>query len=255
MEYQIEQDPLISVVLPVRNNQDFLQESLESLIAQNYKNIEIIAIDDFSTDNSLQILNTCKSKDNRIKIYQNVKKYGLATTLNRAIKRSKGKFIVFMDPLDTVTANKIFKQFEFLKKNPKVTAVGTQCIYLNSEGKRIGKSSFPENNEQILKSPLHGIAVLMEGVMINRYKIPKDLLYFPTKRHLLLYTDLALRLMQYGELANIGEYLLFHRKKNNIKSLGKHFLSLSKLWFSSKLQTGISLPFRSLLSNLRPTAQ
>ncbi|HEX8965577.1 MAG TPA: glycosyltransferase family A protein [Patescibacteria group bacterium] len=228
--------PLISVIFPVSNAASFLPTSLESLLTQNYKNIEIIAIDDNSTDISFAILKSYKKNDKRVKISRNVKKYGLAITLNRAIRRAKGKFLVFMDARDMVTKNKFQKQIQYLLKNQKTVAVGTQCIYLNDENKRIGKSNYPSLHEHISQSPLHGVSMLFEGVMINRYKIPKDLLYFPATKHFFLYSDMAVKLIQFGEITNLSEYLHFHRKHSStpLSTTTKQAFSLMKLWLSSK---------------------
>lgn len=249
MEYSIEPNSLISVLLPVRDCERFLSSCLDSLLSQNYGNIEIIAIDDFSRDASLIILKQYKKLDNRIKVYKNVKKYGLGISLNRAIRRAKGKFIVFMDPRDMVTKNKFQKQLDFLINNPKVVAVGTQCFYINDTHKRIGKSNFPLSHNHPTQPPLHGISVLFEGIMVNRYRIPKDLLYFPTFKHLFLYSDMAMKLMQYGELANIPEFLHFHRRHNfRIQSTTKHIFSLLKLWLNSRLEYDTKPTLHALFS-------
>jgi len=239
-------DPLISVILPIRNNEQFLADCLESLLGQNYNNIEIIAIDDASNDNSPNILKEFRGKDKRIKIFRNIKKYGHAISLNRAIKKSKGKFISFMNPSDIVRANKFVKQITFLKQNPKVVAVGTQCIFIQPNGKQKGKSSYPAQSKD-------GISVLMESVIINRLAIPKDLLYFPAKKHLFLHSDMAVKLMAYGQLANLAEFLHLHRRRDKIASFEKQIFSLAKLWINSRFQHGISLPLRSLFANIKPT--
>jgi len=247
------QNELISVILPVGNSQKTLPACLESLISQNYHPIEIIAIDDNSNDSSWKILNKYKKMDKSLKIYKNIKKYGLSVTLNRALKRVKGKFVVFMDQKDTITKNKLTKQFDFLAKNEKVVAVGTQCIYVNNENKRIGKSSFPALHQYISENPIHGVSVLFEGIMINKYRIPMDLLYFPNKREFFLYSDMALKLMQYGELANLDEYLQFHQKSRYYSSFGsvfKHLISLIKLWTFSKTQYEESPSLRTLFSSV-----
>ncbi|MDE2025356.1 MAG: glycosyltransferase family 2 protein, partial [Patescibacteria group bacterium] len=77
--------PLISVILPIRNADRFLASCIDSLLCQNYENIEIIATDDASIDGSLGILNAFKKEDKRLKVFKNVKKYGLAITLNRCL--------------------------------------------------------------------------------------------------------------------------------------------------------------------------
>lgn len=249
MDYSIEPNPLISIVLPVRDCEQFLSSSLNSLLEQNYQNIEIIAINDFSRDNSGRILNAYRAKDKRIKVFHNVKYYGLGVTLNRAIRRAKGKFIVFMDARDSVTKNKLQKQLDFLLKNPKVVAVGTQCHFINEQNKRIGKSDFPALHEDISQKPIHGISVLFEGIMINKYRIPKDLLYFPTHKHFFLYSDMTMKLMQYGEIANLPELLHYHRKHDNsLTSTTKHLTSLAKLWIKSKLNYEETPSLRSFFS-------
>ncbi len=252
MKQSVHTAPLISVILPIRNADRFLATSLDSLLSQNYQNIEIIAIDDASIDGSLGILNAFKREDKRLKVYKNVKKYDLAITLNRCLKKAKGKFIVFMDPKDEVTKNKFQKQLDFLLKNPKVVAVGTQCIYLNDNDKRIGKSNYPALHEHISQKPIHGVSVLFEGIMITKYRIPKDLLYFPPNKHLFLYSDLALKLLQYGELANLPEYLHFHRTHTYYASLEKnmkHLWSLSKLWIKSKFDYQTNPSIRTFFSS------
>src|SRR3989344_4392867 len=92
--------PLVSIVLPVQNCESFLPACLESLLKQSYENIEIIAIDDKSRDNSLKILKYYKKQDNRIKVFSNVKKYGFPVCFNRAFKKANGQFIAFMGAQD-----------------------------------------------------------------------------------------------------------------------------------------------------------
>lgn len=241
--------------MPVHNAAQFLPSSLESLRNQNYLNIEIIAIDDFSNDDSYKLLKAAKKQDHRLKVYRNVKKYDLAITLNRALKRAKGKYVAFMDARDTITRNKLQKQLDFLLANEKVVAVGTQCIFISEDDKRIGKSNFPALNEHISQKPLHGVTVLFEGIMVNRYRVPKDLLHFPTQREMFLYSDMAFKLMQYGELANLPEYLQFHRKhESGLGSTTKHLYSLAKLWINSRVQYDTKPSLRSFFSTAIKTS-
>src|SRR5260221_2038188 len=204
--------PLISICLPVYNNAYFLPESLDSLLTQNYISIEIIAIDDFSKDDSLKVLRAFAQLDKRVKVYKNVKQYGRAITLNRCLKRARGQFIAFMDAEDILYKDRFKKQLGFLQNNPKVAAVGTQCTYVTENGKRLGKSNFPQESEHIYNKPLHGISMQFETVMINKYQLPKDLLYFNTKTDSWLYSDLFVKMLPYGNLTNLSETLQYHRK-------------------------------------------
>ena len=246
--------PLISVVLPVYNNAFFLPETIDSILTQSYEHIEIIAIDDFSRDDSFRILKSFRQIDKRLKVYKNVKHYGEAMTLNRAIKRAKGQFIAFMDPEDILYKERLKKQLNFLINNPKLVAVGTQCTFLNEAGKRLSKSSFPEDAQHIYNKPLHGISMQFETVMINKYQLPKDLLYFNTKDETLLYSDIFIKMLAYGELTNLPDTLQYHRKHTeSYPSLLKELPSLLKVWTRYIAEQEYKLSVKSLYSTFLKT--
>lgn len=97
----MENAPLISVIIPVYNVEKYLRECLESVINQSYKNLEIIIINDGSTDNSLSICNEYKEKDNRIRVISQENR-GLATTRNVGIENSRADYIMFVDSDDYI---------------------------------------------------------------------------------------------------------------------------------------------------------
>lgn len=231
---KIQQDtiPLISVIIPVFNAGAHLSESLNSLLSQSYPNIEIIAIDDFSKDDSWKILRIYKSIDKRVRIWRNVKHYGKGITLNRALRKIKGQFVVFMDAEDRCYKDKLYKQLRFLQKHEKVVAVGTQCTFVDDDNKRLGASSFPGENDAIYHRPLHSVSIQFETLMINRFRLPKDLLKFSTQTTNFLYTDVLIKLMAYGQLINLPLTLQYHRKHTHKKAI-----ELSQL--PSLIQLGI----------------
>lgn len=92
---------LISIIVPVYNVENYLERCLQSLINQTYKNIEIVCVNDGSTDNSLNILNDFQKKDSRIKIISQ-ENQGLSEARNVGIKNSSGKYIGFVDSDDWV---------------------------------------------------------------------------------------------------------------------------------------------------------
>ena len=95
-------NPEISVITPVYNTEKYLKECLDSVISQTFKNIEIICIDDGSTDNSLNILKEYAKKDSRIKIIQQ-KNLGVVLARNNAINKAKGKYIYLLDSDDIIS--------------------------------------------------------------------------------------------------------------------------------------------------------
>jgi len=248
--------PLISILLPVHNSSETLRECVLSLLNQTYKNIEIIAIDDKSSDKSRSILNALKKNDNRLRVYKNVKRYGLAVTLNRLVKKSKGTFLAFMDTDDFSSPNRLKKQLKFLLNNTDVVAVGSQCTFIDEKNKKIGRSDFPTDHILIYENPLHGISMQFETVLINKSLLPKDILRFHTGSNPFIYSDMVMKLITYGKLANLEDFLHFHRNdpKIYLSDVKRNIISLIKLWIKSRAFYDYTPPLRSFFSPIIKTA-
>ena len=95
-------EPLVSVIMPVYNAEEFLDKSVSSVINQTYKNLEILLIDDCSTDNSYNILKEYANKDNRIKVFHNEQNKHVSATRNVGIKNATGKYLYFIDSDDFI---------------------------------------------------------------------------------------------------------------------------------------------------------
>lgn len=118
-----ELQPLVSVILPVFNTEKYVTESVESVLNQTYKNIEIICINDGSTDNSLEILKTFGEKITLINLEKNG---GISVARNAGIEVAKGDYIAFMDADDVWTSEKIEHQINEFMKNEKLQISFTQ---------------------------------------------------------------------------------------------------------------------------------
>ena len=100
--------PLISILLPVKNTDKYLEECLDSIVAQSISDWELIAVNDHSTDSSLAILNTYAQKDQRIKVFNNTGK-GIIAALRLAYQNSTGTYITRMDSDDKMAVEKLEK--------------------------------------------------------------------------------------------------------------------------------------------------
>lgn len=231
-----QKEPLISIILPVCNAGAIVSSSLKSLLSQTHKNIEVIAIDDHSKDSSYEVLKKFQKKDKRIRLYRNKKRYGLAVSLNRAVKKAHGDFVAFMGSDGASTAKRIQEQLEYLLAHSKVAAVGTQCFFLNEKNKKVGTSTFPEENEEIKQTLLPCYSIQPETVMINRSILPKDILYFKKNAYPFIYSDVFMKFLSYAQLANLPKPLYYYRKSTTIISKAqsvKSLFYLSKLWLKS----------------------
>ncbi len=106
---------LVSVIMSAYNSQNTIEKSINSLLVQTYKNIEILIIDDGSNDKTLKSIMKFQNKPN-IKIFENKKNIGLTKSLNKLIKISNGKYIARQDSDDISSPNRIMKQVEDIKK-------------------------------------------------------------------------------------------------------------------------------------------
>lgn len=128
--------PKVSVIIPVYNKAGFLGSCLESLFSSGYEKLEIICIDDKSTDESLPILKKIASSDSRVKVYSNETNSGASVSRNLGIQRSSGKYLFFLDADDIVVDNAIASMVEIAEAQNsdivrgKITGVkndGTLC--------------------------------------------------------------------------------------------------------------------------------
>lgn len=253
-------DSVVTVILPVYNASKFLPECLASLKEQSYQDLQIIAIDDHSKDNSLDILKKFKKEFKNIEIYTNKKRYGLAICYNRALKRAQGRFVAFMNPNDVNAISRFKRQVNFLTQHPKTVAVGTQFTSINEANKKLERSSLPENNEDIYDTLLPASPIHPETIMVDRTLLPKDLLYFKNNKYPFVFTEVFVKFFQYGKVANIKQSLYFHREgvKRGARSNSRvnQFVSMMKLWLSSRANHEYRPSLRTTIPQLfRPKLQ
>ena len=115
--------PDISILMPVKDASSFLDQCIDSILHQSLTNWELIAIDDGSTDNSLDILGDFEEKDLRIKVYNNPNE-GIVPALAHGFEHANGKFITRMDADDIMPVNKLEKLYNLLAGRKNVVATG-----------------------------------------------------------------------------------------------------------------------------------
>lgn len=111
----MKEEPLVSIITPVYNAAKYIAETIESVIAQNYKNWELILVDDNSTDESVSVIRPYL-KDDRVNLIELAENEGAAKARNTGIKAAKGELIAFIDADDIWKKDKLKKQIEFIRK-------------------------------------------------------------------------------------------------------------------------------------------
>ncbi len=125
--------PLVSVVVPTYNQADFLTEAIASAQKQTYPHVEIVIVNDGSTDNTAEILKNLADKDPRIR-YFNQTNQGFAVATNKAIEESKGEYVVHLDSDDIYEPEKIHKQLDVLLNDKTIDLVYTAIQVIDAQG-------------------------------------------------------------------------------------------------------------------------
>lgn len=212
-------EDLISVLVPVYNVKDYVLDAIDSLLHQTYKNLEIIIVDDCSTDGTYELLLSTYKDESRVRLFRNKKNQKIAETLNYALSKANGTYIGRMDGDDICDKTKFEKQYLFLKSHPEVALVGTGYCYINQEGKVFQYGKVATSSHLIKKllpyqSPVPHIWLTTKEVYdrVGNYRMPGVEDY-----------DFLLRLHSIGlRCSNLPDnlYSIRIRDGNTISSLG-----------------------------------
>ena len=211
--YDNSEKPAVSVIMAVYNTGKFLTQCIKSILNQTFREFEIIAVDDGSTDNSFEILREFSRFDSRLKIYRNRKNSGVSSSLNRAIKHCTASVVLRMDSDDIMLPDRIEKQYNYIRENPDCVLLGGQVKYINEKNEIRGNSCFPLSDAEIKKNLFYFQTVADSTVLFNRRLIPGSVLMFSSGLPVAEGLDLYLRLLKYGKFANIGDTLVLLRDR------------------------------------------
>jgi len=201
-----ESGPLVSVVLPVYNGKKYLATAIDSILAQTFKNFELIMIDDGSSDGSQQLMREYEQLDNRVRLFLRENR-GLATTLNDSIDLARGMWIARMDQDDIALPHRLERQLE----------------WLNATGADISGSwiqRFGTSDKQVLKLRETDDAIKMEMLFYSPFAHPTVMMRTALVRQLRYDSawekaedyDLWERAIEAGwKMTNVPEVLLFYR--------------------------------------------
>jgi len=132
--------PGVSVVMPVYNGERFVAETIESVLNQTLREIELIAVDDGSTDSSPDILAGYAGRDSRVVVLRQ-NQAGVPTAANTGIRRAKYDLVARIDADDRMLPDRLERQLWFFERRPHLAVACSNCYFIDASGKRIGQSS------------------------------------------------------------------------------------------------------------------
>lgn len=165
----------ISVIIPVYNTEKYLKRCLDSVIAQEYKDLELVIINDGSTDNSEQLINEYKTKYPELISYYNKENTGVADTRNFGIKKAKGEYIMFLDSDDYIDTALLKNLEDYINKNIDLIKFKLQRV--NEEGETseiVPGATFEETTGEEGFNKLYSTDVLLDSPCV--YLIKKEIL-------------------------------------------------------------------------------
>ena len=127
--------PFLSVVMPVHNGGPFLDESISSIVNQTFSDFEFVILDDGSTDGSDKVLRAWEETDDRIRVFRNDRKLGLAGSSNLVVAKAKAQILARMDADDISHPDRLRRQWRIMEDHPDVVAVGTLCQGIDATGR------------------------------------------------------------------------------------------------------------------------
>ena len=250
--------PKISILLPTYNGEKCVKLAIESVLAQDFFDWELIVLDDGSKDGTEKIIAEYMKKDSRIIFIKQSQNLGLQKNLNSGIRIAKGEYIARIDQDDEWLGNdKLKKQLDFLEKNRGYVLVGTGAVLYSEEGGKIGEYHMPLEDNDIRMRMLARNCFLHPSILARKDSLLKVGLYNEDSGASYVEDyDLWLRLGMVGKIANINKTflkivvhsgsmtadnrvkqaykilrLIFHYRKDYPNFLGGFFVSLFRLKF------------------------
>ena len=128
--------PLVSVIMPTYNQAQFINQSINSVLNQTYKNLELIIIDNYSADDTEKMVSSCKTNDSRVKYTKFSNNGVIAASRNLGIKMARGEFIAFIDSDDLWLPEKLEIQIERFKKDSQIDLLYCRNIWVLADGRK-----------------------------------------------------------------------------------------------------------------------
>ncbi|HTE48979.1 MAG TPA: glycosyltransferase family A protein [Candidatus Paceibacterota bacterium] len=178
MQNYYENTPLVSIIMPTYRRADFLPDTIQSVLSQTYKNIELIIVCDPSPDKTIEVLLPFSIRDPRVKIIENKTRMKHIPSLNIGLRRAEGKYVARADDDDPwINKNKLVDQISFLEENPEYVIVGTGTIVVNAQRKELFKYQQPNSDQTIRAKMLFGNPFISSSVVFRRATLEKTGLF------------------------------------------------------------------------------
>jgi GT2 family glycosyltransferase len=202
-------EPMVSVVTAVRNAARFLPAAIESILWQTFTDFEFLLVEDGSTDETFQIMESYRARDPRIRTWH-LESDGIGASLNFGCAMARGKYIARMDGDDISLPDRFQKQVSFLDKNPSVVVVGGGVENIGEDDRPYDPVDLPPATDAEIRAVLRTRNCLAHSTIMMRRDVfnrTTGYRFIPGAEDY----DLWLRMSDFGQLANLPEILVKYR--------------------------------------------
>ncbi|MCT8586964.1 glycosyltransferase, partial [Glaesserella parasuis] len=209
--------PLVSVLICAYNTEKYIEQCINSVINQTYTNLEIVIVNDGSTDNTKHIIEKLANQDNRISIINNEMNIGYISSLNKGIQHIKGEYIAKIDSDDVAKPDWIKNILEKMLEDPTIIAMGCYLEIISVNGKLgkyyktgdIWKNALTDahiKNDMLFYNPIHNNTMIMKSLIHKKYGLIYDLNYIHAEDYKFWF-----EVSKLGKMANYPEALVYYR--------------------------------------------
>jgi glycosyltransferase involved in cell wall biosynthesis len=229
--------PLVSVAMPAYNAERFLAQAIESVLGQSYPHLELLVIDDASSDQTSSIAERYAARDPRVRVLRNQHNLHVPKTRNRGFAEldPSAKYVAIMDSDDVCLPDRIERQVAFLESHPSCALVGGHTIIIDEQGREIGRRRYPVTHQQIARVITRYNPIAQPTAMIRKAALDAVGVYdetFPRCEDYELWMRIAARF----ELANLDAFTLKYRisttqsKQLHMRDMIKSTLAIQRRW-------------------------
>ncbi|MBA3333431.1 MAG: glycosyltransferase [Actinobacteria bacterium] len=201
--------PLVSVLLAVSNGEHYLRAAIESVLRQTISDLELIVVDDGSTDETPEILAVVD--DPRLQVLRNEGRLGLAVSLNRGLDEARGRYVARLDADDIAFPQRLERQLQRMVSGSSIAVLGSAVLELDASGRSGSLHLMPAGPAAVrwaalFSSPFFHPSVLIDREVLERYGLRYDPEYLESEDY-----DLWTRLLTHAEGDNLTDPLMLYR--------------------------------------------
>ena len=220
--------PLVSVIMPVYNGERYLAEAVMSILTQSHKNIELIIVNDGSTDGTSALLQQLAATDERISVISNPKPLGHAgeAAFNTGSRVAAGTYIAKLDADDIAIPDRIAIQAAYLEANPAIFLVGSYLELINENGVKIGVRDYPTTPEGIFGEFYYRSCIGNPSIMFRNHVLDGGIYLLKNEVFTDDYYSFFMLMNKGYKFANIPKYLTKYR----VHDANTVFTDIRKKW-------------------------